>query len=137
MLICPFNQKSTAPRVHSHITIRVFTLSAPLNRACSVAGKVLGAKKMNHGQRVALQQAISNTDRKLDVEAKYCVPRLADKTQKQEHFYNDTFKFSVCLPTKTGCTNWQRGLGKFETASFPCGRQKTYETYFFSLIQSH
>ena len=68
---------------------------------------------MNHGQRVALQQAISNTERKLDVESKYCVPRLADKTQKQEHFYNDTFKFAVCLPTKTGCTNWQRGLGEY------------------------
>ena len=67
---------------------------------------------MNHGQRVALQQAISNTERKLDVESKYCIPRLADKTQKQEHFYNDTFKFAVCLPTKTGCTNWQRGLGE-------------------------
>ena len=67
---------------------------------------------MNHEQRIAFQEAIINLDKPLDVESKYCVPRLADKTQKQEHFYNDTFKFSVCLPTKTGCTNWQRGLGK-------------------------
>lgn len=66
---------------------------------------------MNHEQRIAFQEAIINLDKPLDVESKYCVPRLADKTQKQEHFYNDTFKFSVCLPTKTGCTNWQRGLG--------------------------
>ena len=66
---------------------------------------------MNHEQRVAFQEAILNLDKPVDVESKYCVPRLADKTQKQEHFYNDTFKFSVCLPTKTGCTNWQRGLG--------------------------
>ena len=76
-----------------------------------MARKVLGAKDMNHEQRVAFQEAILNLDKPVDVESKYCVPRLADKTQKQEHFYNDTFKFSVCLPTKTGCTNWQRGLG--------------------------
>lgn len=38
---------------------------------------------MNHEQRVTLQHAINNVDQKLDVESKYCVPRLADKTQKQ------------------------------------------------------
>jgi len=81
-----------------------------LDRACSVSRKVLSSKNMNHEQRVTLQHAINNVDQKLDVESRYCVPRLADKTQKQEHFFNDTFKFSVCLPTKTGCTNWQRGL---------------------------
>ena len=132
MLIWPFQiMIHRAYLTYLDITIDVvFTLSALENRACSVARKVLGAKKMNHGQRVALQQAISKTDRKLDVESKYCVPRLADKTQKQEHFYNDTFKFSVCLPTKTGCTNWQRGLGEFFEA-FPCGQQKLI------LTQSH
>ena len=81
-----------------------------LDRACSVAREVLGAKEISHDQRVALQHVISNTEEKLTVESKYCIPRLADKLQKQEHFYNDTFKFAVCLPTKTGCTNWQRGL---------------------------
>ena len=38
---------------------------------------------MNHEQRVTLQHAINKVDQKLDVESKYCVPRLADKTQKQ------------------------------------------------------
>ena len=38
---------------------------------------------MNHEQRATLQHAINNVDQKLDVESKYCVPRLADKTQKQ------------------------------------------------------
>ena len=48
-----------------------------------MARKVLGARKLNHEQRVTLQRAINNVDQKLDIESKYCVPRLADKTQKQ------------------------------------------------------
>ena len=52
-------------------------------RACSVSRKILSSKNMNHEQRVTLQHAINNVDQKLDVESKYCVPRLADKTQKQ------------------------------------------------------
>ena len=30
-----------------------------------------------------VKKAINNIDTKLDIESKYCVPRLADKTQKQ------------------------------------------------------
>ena len=43
---------------------------------------------MNHEQRATLQHAINNVDQKLDVESKYCVPRLADKTQKQGMIFN-------------------------------------------------
>ena len=57
-------------------------------RACSVSRKILSSKNMNHEQRVTLQHAINNVDQKLDVESKYCVPRLADKTQKQGMIFN-------------------------------------------------
>lgn len=80
-----------------------------LDRACSVSRKVLSSRDWTHEDRLQLQTTVLKVDEKLP-SAKLCVPRLADKTQKQEHFYNDTFKFSICLPTKTGCTNWQRGL---------------------------
>ena len=41
---------------------------------------------------------------------KPCIPALPNRGSKLGHFYNDTFKFSVCLPTKTGSTNWLKAL---------------------------
>lgn len=80
-----------------------------LDRACSISRTVINSKEKDHKERYETQKTILDVSKKLPDSA-LCVPRLADKTQKQEHFYNDTFKFAVCLPTKTGCTNWQRGL---------------------------
>jgi len=80
-----------------------------LDRACTISRQILNSREWSHQERSKLQKTVMAVEETLPT-SKLCVPRLADKTQKQEHFYNDTFKFSVCLPTKTGCTNWQRGL---------------------------
>lgn len=80
-----------------------------LDRSCTVARRILNSREQTHSERLNFQKQILDFDVQLPDET-LCVPRLADKSQKQEHFFNDTFKFSVCLPTKTGCTNWQRGL---------------------------
>ena len=83
-----------------------------LDRACSIARRIhVDSRAYTFQERKKLQSNVNAIDSELQ-ESNACVPRLADKTQKQEHFFNDTFKFSVCLPTKTGCTNWQRGLGE-------------------------
>ena len=53
-----------------------------LDRACSVSRKVVESRKLSHEERIDLQNKITKVDEKLP-ESKLCVPRLADKTQKQ------------------------------------------------------
>ena len=39
-----------------------------------------------------------------------CVPVLPKEGSSENHFYDDKHKFHVCLPTKTGSTNWLKAL---------------------------
>ena len=63
---------------------------------------------MTHQERLQLQQDIAAMRQPNDITD--CIPALPNKGAKLEHFYNDTYKFSVCLPTKTGSTNWLKAL---------------------------
>ena len=53
---------------------------------------------------------------------KPCIPALPNRGSKLGHFYNDTFKFSVCLPTKTGSTNWLKALVALVKVSYKLNR---------------
>jgi len=63
---------------------------------------------MTHSERHQLQKNIASMEPPTQVTS--CIPALPNKGAKLEHFYNDTYKFSVCLPTKTGSTNWLKAL---------------------------
>ena len=39
-----------------------------------------------------------------------CIPQLKRVGNTESHFYSDKHKFHVCLPTKTGSTNWLKML---------------------------
>ena len=41
---------------------------------------------------------------------KECIPVAAREGSPENHFYDDKSKFHVCLPTKTGSTNWLKML---------------------------
>ena len=61
--------------------------------------------------------------------AKPCIPALPNRGSKLGHFYNDTKKFSVCLPTKTGSTNWLKalvGLVKDKAPEYVTDRETWY-----------
>lgn len=39
-----------------------------------------------------------------------CVPDLPENSPAYAHYYDDTEKFNICLPTKTGSTSWTKFL---------------------------
>ena len=41
---------------------------------------------------------------------KECIPDISREGSPENHFYDDKHKFHVCLPTKTGSTNWLKML---------------------------
>lgn len=80
-----------------------------LNNACLYASRVYEkSKTLNHEGRIKLQKEIQELHESKG--EKPCIPALPNRGSKLGHFYNDTFKFSVCLPTKTGSTNWLKAL---------------------------
>ena len=81
-----------------------------LKRACKYSKSIYSqSPSWNHTQRVEFQKKLLDKNSCM-VEEEECIPSLPKLGgNKLEHFYNDTFKFSVCLPTKTGSSNWLRG----------------------------
>lgn len=78
-----------------------------LENACSMARRLIFTKNSTFDELKKLQQATLTGQMNDD---KSCTPVLPIKSAKNENFYSDKFKYSMCLPPKTGCTNWQRGL---------------------------
>jgi len=80
-----------------------------LKRACKYSQNIYSeSPRWNHTQRLNFQKNLMNRNH-CGAEVADCIPSLPKFGGKLEHFYNDTFKFSVCLPTKTGSSNWLRG----------------------------
>lgn len=78
-----------------------------LERSCTMARQLIFSKKLSFKNLVNLQKQVIGKGKK---DEKACTPILPIKLAKNEQFYNDEYKFSMCLPPKTGCTNWQRGM---------------------------
>jgi len=72
-----------------------------------MARQLIFSKKLSFKNLVNLQKQVIGKGKK---DEKACTPILPIKLAKNEQFYNDEYKFSMCLPPKTGCTNWQRGM---------------------------
>ena len=53
-----------------------------LDRACTVSRQILNSREWSHQERSKLQQTVMAVEETLP-KSKLCVPRLADKTQKQ------------------------------------------------------
>ena len=80
-----------------------------LKRACKYSQSIyVESPSWNHTQRLNFQKKLMDRNHCM-TEVEDCIPSLPKFGGIMEHFYNDTFKFSVCLPTKTGSSNWLRG----------------------------
>ena len=83
-----------------------------LKKSCQYAQSIhLESPQWTHTQRLNFQHQLLDPTHCM-AEEPACIPALPKTGGKLEHFYNDlpVFKFAVCLPTKTGSTNWLRGL---------------------------
>lgn len=81
-----------------------------LKRSCKFSKSIYSeSPQWTHAQRLQFQHQLIDPNHCMTEESE-CIPALPKLGGKLEHFYNDTFKFSVCLPTKTGSSNWLRGL---------------------------
>ena len=59
-------------------------------------------------ERVGLQEQILQYSTTLSDDD--CVPRLPLNGARNSHYYDDSEKFAICLPTKTGSTSWMKFL---------------------------
>ena len=78
-------------------------------------------------ERKALQNRIQDGAEVPD--EKECLPAMSREGSPENHFYDDKHKFHVCLPTKTGSTNWLKmlySLFQFEGNKDPAVIDKNY-----------
>ena len=71
--------------------------------ACDHARHIFD-RKTSFKEKVALHKAISAGTCIPD--ETQCIPHITREGSPQNHFYDDKHKVHVCLPTKTGSTNW-------------------------------
>ena len=68
-----------------------------LENACSMARRLIFTKNSTFDELKKLQQATLTGQMNDD---KSCTPVLPIKSAKNENFYSDKFKYSMCLPPK-------------------------------------
>lgn len=75
--------------------------------ACQHA-RLIFDRKTSFEDKLELHNAISKGTSLPD--EKECIPDISREGSPENHFYDDKHKFHVCLPTKTGSTNWLKML---------------------------
>lgn len=84
-----------------------------LNNACRSIRSIFDTKQSFKAKK-HLHELIKNGQNADD--EKKCLPVLAREGSPENHFYTDKEKIHVCLPTKTGSTNWLKMLFSLYTS---------------------